>query len=153
MANQLDRWVSSRALNPFRTISQMQEPFDRLFNEFLNLRAPNGEQDLISAPDCEITDEGSSYLVKADLPGVTKDQVRVEADRDQLTIHAERKEEKKTDTKKKFLSEMYYGSYMRRFTLPGPIDEKKIEAKFENGVLSITVPKTELLKAKQIPIH
>ena len=68
-------------------------------------------------------------------------------------IRAERKEEKKSESKKKYLSEMYYGSYARSFTLPGPVDEKKVEAKFENGVLTVTVPKTESLKAKQIPVN
>jgi HSP20 family protein len=88
-----------------------------------------------------------------DLPGVSKEQVKVETDKDQLTVRAERKEEKKSETKKKYLTEMYYGSYVRSFTLPSPVDEKKVDAKFENGVLTITIPKTEASKAKQIPVQ
>jgi len=84
---------------------------------------------------------------------VFKDQVKVEVNNDQLTVHAERKDEKQSENNKKYLSEVYYGSYTRSFTLPTAMDEKKIDAKFENGILTITVLKTEALKAKQIPVQ
>ena len=153
MSNALERWFDNRSLNPFRDFTQVQESFDRLFNEFMNLKRTNGPQGMSFSPSCEIAEENNNYILKFDLPGVVKDQVKVEVDKDQLTIQAERKEEKKSETKRKYLSEMYYGSYTRSFTLPGPVDEKKVDAKFENGVLTITVPKTESLKAKQIPVH
>jgi HSP20 family protein len=153
MSNAIERWFDNKSLSPFHDLSQVQESFDRLFNEFMNVKKTNGLQSLSFSPSCEVTEEDNKYVLKFDLPGVTKDQVKVEADKDQLTIRAERKEEKKSETKKKYLSEMYYGSYTRSFTLPGPVDEKKVDAKFENGVLTVTVPKTEYLKAKQIPVH
>jgi HSP20 family protein len=153
MSNALERWFDNKSLSRFRDFSQVQESFDRLFNEFMNVKKTNGMQSLSFSPSCEIAEEDNNYILKFDLPGVTKDQVKVEADKDQLTIRAERKEEKKSESKKKYLSEMYYGSYTRSFTLPGPVDEKKVDAKFENGVLTVTVPKTESLKAKQIPVH
>ncbi|GIL18070.1 MAG: molecular chaperone [Oligoflexia bacterium] len=153
MSTALERWFDNKRLSPFRDFSDVQESFDRLFNEFMNLKKTSGISDFSFSPSCEIAEEGNNYVMKFDLPGVTKDQVKVEAENDQITIRAERKEEKKTDSKKKYLSELYYGSYVRSFTLPGPVDEKKVDAKFENGVLTVTIPKTEALKAKQIPIH
>lgn len=154
MHNALEKWFDKKQqLSPFRDFSQIQESFDRLFNEFTNWKKTNGMQGFDFSPSCDIAEEGNSYVLTFDLPGVTKDQVKVEADNDQLTIRAERKEEKKTESKKKYLSEVHYGSYARTFTLPGPIDEKKIDAKFENGVLTVTVPKTESTKTKQIPVH
>lgn len=154
MPNALEKWFDRRQqLSPFRDFSQIQESFDQLFNEFANLKKTNGMQELGFSPSCEIAEEGNNYVLTFDMPGVKKDQVKVEADNDQLTVRAERKEEKKTESKKKHLSEVYYGSYTRTFTLPGPIDEKKIDAKFENGVLTVTVPKTESTKTKQIPVH
>jgi HSP20 family protein len=74
-------------------------------------------------------------------------------DGDRLTIRAERKEEKEENTKKRHLSEIAYGSYLRSFTLPQAIDANKIEAKFDDGVLTVTVPKGQANKAKQISIH
>ena len=153
MSNALERWFDSKSLSPFHDFSQVQESFDRLFNEFMNLKKTNGVQSLAFSPSCEVAEEENQYVLKFDLPGVTKDQVKVEADKDQLTIRAERKEEKKSENRKKYLSEMYYGSYSRSFTLPWSVDEKKVDAKFENGVLTVTVPKLESIKAKQIPVQ
>ncbi|MGE0632946.1 MAG: Hsp20/alpha crystallin family protein [Pseudobdellovibrionaceae bacterium] len=153
MSNALEKWFDNRRTSSFRDLSPLHESFDRLFKEFMDLKKINGSRDLEFSPTCEVAEEGNNYVLKFDLPGVSKDQVVVEVDNDQLTVRAERKEEKKTETKKKYLSETYYGSYVRSFTLPGPMDEKKVDAKFENGVLTITVPKTESFKAKQIPVH
>ena len=149
----MERYFGNKTLNPFRSFLQAQDPFDRYFSDFFNANMKSIAEDRATAPSCDIADEGNNYLLKVDLPGVTKDQIKVEATKDQLSIHAELREEKKTDSKKKFLSEVYYGSYDRTFNLPGAIDDKKIEAKFENGVLTVTVPKTEALKGKLIPVH
>lgn len=153
MSNAIERWLENKKLTPFRDFSQMQESFDRLFNEVMNLRRSNGLQDYNFAPSCEVFEEGSNYILKFDLPGVTKEQIKVEAEKDYLTVRAERKEEKKREDKKKFLSEIYYGSYSRTFNLPGITDDKMIDAKFENGVLTVIVPKSDTQKVKQIPIH
>lgn len=153
MSNTLEKWFDNKRMSSFRDLSPLQESFDRLFKEFMDLRKVNGPRDFEFSPTCEVVEEGDNYVLKFDLPGVPKDQVTVEVDKDQLTVRAERKEEKKTDSKKKHLSEVYYGSYTRSFTLPGQVDEKKVDAKFENGVLTVTVAKTASLKAKQIPVH
>lgn len=154
MSNAIEKWFDNKRLSTFRELSPLEESFDRLFNEFMSLKKINGFRNELSfSPSCEVAEEGNNYIMKFDLPGVPKEQVRVEVDKDQLTIHAERKEEKKSETKKKYLSEMYYGSYTRSFNLPGVVDDKKIDAKFENGVLTIIIPKTESTKVKQIPVH
>jgi HSP20 family protein len=154
MANAIERWFDRRQqLAPFRDLSQIQESFDRLFNEFMNLRRTDGLQEIGFSPSCEIAEEANRYVLLFDLPGVKKDHVKVEVDNDQITVQAERMDERKSDSKKTFLSEVYYGSFARTFTLPMPIDEKKIDAKFENGVLTIMVPKSEGTKTKQIPVH
>lgn len=153
MSNALELWLENKSLNPFRELSPFDDSFDRLFKEMLALKKKNGLKDFAFSPSCEVAEDGNNYVMKFDLPGVPKDQVKVEIDKDQITVTAERKEEKKQESKKKFLSEVYYGSYTRSFTLPGPVDEKKVEAKFDNGVLTVTVPKTEVTKSKQIPVH
>jgi len=153
MANQLERWVGNKSLSPLRQFLQMRDPFESFFTDFANMNSRVAPLDMDFYPTSEVTEEGNHYLLKVDLPGIAKDHVKIEADKDRLMIRAERREEKKTDTKKKYLSEVYYVSYERTFTLPGPIDEKKIDARFENGVLTITVPKTEALQAKQIQIQ
>lgn len=153
MANLLERWMDNRSVSPFRDLTDVQVSFDRLFNEMMKQKHNNGSADFGFTPSCEISEEEGNYTLKFDLPGVKKEQVKVETDKNQLTVRAERKEEKKSESKKKYLNEVYYGSYVRSFTLPSPIDEKKIGAHFENGVLTITVPKGAEAAVKQIPIQ
>ena len=155
MANPIERWFDNKrlgSLSPFREFERTFEPMDRMLADFMKMR-PTTVEEFNFSPSCEISEVGSDYVLKVDLPGVAKDQVKVEVDQDQLTISAERREEKETETNKKYLSEVCYGSYTRSFTLPGTVDEKKIDAKFENGVLTVKVPKTASPKAKQISIH
>lgn len=153
MSNALERWFDNKRVSPFREFSKIEDTFDRFLNEMMAVKKTNGLEQFNFSPTCEVIEEENNYVLKFDLPGVTKEKVRVEVNKDQLTIHAERQEEKKRDDKRKHLSEVYYGTYTRSFTLPGPVDEKKVDAKFENGVLTVTVPKTEFLKAKQIPVQ
>ncbi|MDG0818153.1 Hsp20/alpha crystallin family protein [Bdellovibrio svalbardensis] len=152
MANIPDLFRSNRFASPFREIARMQQDMDRIMNELVGTSEKSLSQFSFS-PTCEVSEQENSYQMKFDLPGVKKEQVKVEVDGSQLTIRAERKEEKEEKTKKKHLSEISYGEYVRSFTLPQPIDEKKVDAKFEDGVLLVTVPKTEASKARQISIH
>ncbi|QLY26404.1 Hsp20/alpha crystallin family protein [Bdellovibrio sp. KM01] len=151
MASNLQKWFENRS--PFRGLSNMEDPFDRLMNELMNMKRNGGLGSFEFSPSCDLAEEENQYIATFDLPGVNKDQVKVEVDNNQITVSAERKEEKKKDTKRTHLSEIHYGSYQRSFTIPGTIDEKKIDAKFENGVLTLIVPKTESSKLKQIPVH
>lgn len=153
MANIPDLWKSNRSLNPFREITRIQEDMDRFVKELMGTTGERSLEKFDFAPSCEVSEQDNSYSMKFDLPGIKKDQVKVEVDGDRLTIRAERKEEKEEKNKKRYLSEISYGSYVRSFTLPQAIDEKKVDAKFEDGVLLITVPKAEATKAKQISIH
>jgi len=149
--SKLQRWIENKTTNPFREIAKAEEAFDRFLDE-ISSRKTNGSLTHFS-PTCDIEEEGNRYLLKFDLPGVKKEQVKVEVDGDRLTVTAERRDEKKSETSKKYLSEVSYGSYSRTFTLPGLVEEKSIDAKFENGVLTVSVPKTEPAKAKQIPVQ
>lgn len=151
MSKSLQRWFETKTSNPFREIAKAEEAFERILDEMSgNRRGSSGSE---FSPSCDIEEDGNRYLMKFDLPGVKRDQVKVEVDGDRLTVRAERREEKKSETKKKYLSEVSYGSYERTFTLPAPVEEKSVDAKFEDGVLTISVPKTEVQKAKQIPVH
>jgi HSP20 family protein len=136
---------------PFRMLTRLQDDFDRLFQELSVAEPRLLKADL--ACSCEVSEDKSSYTMKFDMPGIKKEDLKIEVDGNVLTVSAERKEEKKSDSKKSHYSEISYGSYMRSFTLPSPLDEKKVDAKFENGVLTLAIPKSEASKAKQIEVH
>ena len=152
VTNPLELWRGARR-NPFRDLTRMETAFDRMFDNFPEVTARTGENRFTFAPSCEVSEENNHYTLKFDLPGIPKDQVKIELADNRLTVSAERKEETRKDTKKVHLEELSYGSYMRTFTLPSAVDEKKVDAKYDNGVLTITIPKMESAKAKQIEVH
>ena len=141
--------MSYRGYSPLREFSRMQSAMDHLFDDYY---APASRSSSLAsyAPKCEVTEDKSNYYVKFDLPGMPKDQIKIDLQDGQLTVSGERKEEKR-DEKKKY-TEMSYGSFLRSFTLPTPVDSEKVQASYDNGVLSITVAKAENSKARQITI-
>lgn len=149
MKNPIEQW---RSHSPLR---EMQKQIDRLFEEFPHFPAPTSEFGLSGAvnPRCDMTEDANNYFLKFEMPGIPKDQIKVEVNNNVLVVSAERKEEKKKEDERKYYSEFSYGSYYRSMALPTLVDDKKIEASFENGVLSLKLPKTEGTKAKQIPVH
>lgn len=150
MSRATNRLIENKQLFPFRELLQSEDTFERLVNDLMTFQKPKAIRADWFTPSCEISEDKANYLLKFDLPGVPKDKVKVKITDDQLTVHAERQEEK--NDAKKCISEISYGSYTRSFSLPGPVDEKMVNAKFDNGVLSLTIPKTEPVKAKEITI-
>jgi len=133
------------------------EEIDRLFDEFRRrpfsifgslmprLRA---EAEVIS-PAVDIYEEGDHLVVKAELPGINKEDIDVKITDDYITISGEKKQEEKVEQKDYYRYERSYGSFSRTFTLPVDVDIDKAQAKFENGVLEIKIPKTEEAKTKE----
>lgn len=146
MSKELTKTPNRTFFNPFRELSIMDNSFDRFFNELAAFRKSSNIESWFS-PSCDIVDDKTKYVLKFDMPGVDKKDVKVELNEHQLTVSAERRSETETDEKNKYLSEIRYGSYTRSFSLPEQVDEKKIEAKLDNGVLTLKVPKTEITKS------
>jgi len=88
----------------------------------------------------------------ADIPGVDPNKIEVSAANGMLIIKGEREEEKKEEKKDYKRVERFWGSFYRQFDLPANVDTDKIEAKSKNGVLELTIPKTEVLQPKKIPV-
>jgi len=107
------------------------------------------------APQVETTRRGDRFVVRADLPGINKDDVHVEVDNDVLTISGERRNEQKEERDGFFRSERSYGSFFRAIPLPDGVSANECEARFSDGVLEISLaaPKLEGRKAKKIEIR
>jgi HSP20 family protein len=157
----IEKGNGGKKMNPitlFRSsrhpLAQWQKDFDRFFEEAgWPVSKTSATSPTVFEPSCEVTEDKSNYFFKFDLPGMNKDQVKIEIHENQLTVSGERREEKKEDNKKYHFSEFSYGSFLRTFTLPANIDAEKVEAKFDNGVLAVTVGKTEMSKSRQINIR
>ena len=104
------------------------------------------------APSVDIIEDDKEWLVKADLPEVNKEDVKVTVENGVLTITGERKFEKEEKNKKYHRVEREYGTFLRSFTLPDAADGDKVAAEFKNGVLQVHLPKNEKAKPKAVDV-
>ena len=138
-------------LEPFRGISTLQDQFNRLFNE--SFRNPGEESSMTTwAPAVDIYETPNELVVKADLPDVNEKDIDVRVENNLLTIRGERKFEKSV-TEENFLRvERTYGAFSRSFSLPNTLNADAIGAEYKNGVLTITLPKREESKPRQVKV-
>lgn len=105
------------------------------------------------SPLVDVIDKKDNILVKAELPGVDKKDVKISLSENTLTIRGERKEEKEIKKEDYYCCERAFGAYSRTIALPAEVDKTKAKATFKNGVLEITLPKIEEIKPKEIEIQ
>ena len=145
--NALTKW------NPFRELEDIQNRLSSLFGR-TPLRGLGEEAMTVSewTPLVDIAEDDKEYLIKAELPEVKKEDVKVTVENDVLTITGERKFEKEEKNKKYHRVERAYGSFMRSFTLPQGAAGDKINAEFKDGVLKVHLPKSAEAKPKPIDV-
>ena len=140
--------------NPTRDLMQMREEMDRLFGQFL--RRGEGEEATwgqgMWAPPVDIYETDDAFMLKAELPGFTKEDVSIEIHENRLIIRGERKREIEAKEDQYHRLERAYGRFERAFWLPTTVDAEHIQASFKNGILEMRLPKSERAKPKQIPI-
>jgi len=148
-------------LSPFSMMRRMAEDMDRLFENFGLSRSSVGLQSLASnieqtiwAPQVETFRRGDNLVIRADLPGLKKEDVKVEIDDGVLAISGERREEREEARDDYFQSERSYGQFYRVIPLPEGVNENQSEASFRDGVLEVTIPapKQEERKARKIAV-
>jgi HSP20 family protein len=103
-------------------------------------------------PTVDISETDGEYQIRAEIPDVKKEDVKVTVEDGVLTIQGERKQEKEEKGKRYHRIERSYGSFVRSFSLPDVIDEEKVKAEFKDGVLSLHLPKSEKAKPKAIEV-
>jgi HSP20 family protein len=119
-------------------------------------RAGHGDKEAMTltewAPSVDIVEDDKEWLVKADLPEVKKEDVKVTVEHGVLTITGERKLEKEEKDKKYHRMERSYGSFLRSFTLPDAADATKVNAEFKDGLLKVHLPKSEKAQPKAVEV-
>jgi HSP20 family protein len=146
--------------DPFREMEQTANVFNRLFDRpFMTRPFPplkgETEEALVGidwAPLVDIEETDKEFLVKAELPEVKKEDVKVALEEGVLTIQGERKMMKEEKDRKVHRVERSYGKFLRSFTVPRDVDEKKVMAEFKDGVLMVHVPKAEVAKPRLIEV-
>jgi HSP20 family protein len=137
---------------PFRGASTLQDQINRLFGD--GFEHPGEESNLTSwAPAVDIFETEHELVVKADLPDIDPKDLDIRVENNILSIRGERKFEKKVSEDKYLRVERAYGSFSRSFSLANTVNSEAIKADYQNGVLTLTVPKREEAKPKQIKVN
>ena len=133
-------------------LNRLRREIDRLFEEPFSFLAPSTSFFEGWTPAVDIYEDNDKYVVKVELPGIKNEDIDVSLDDNTLTISGERKQEEEKKEGDTYRSERYFGRFQRSVTLPARVDANNIEAIYKDGVLTITVPKTEEAKPKQIEV-
>lgn len=137
-----------RTRKPFEGLNRWCDDFDRWFDDDVFTT----RFDRTWMPAVDIEEKNGSYIVKADLPGLKKDDIHIELHDGLLTLRGERKEEHEDKKGKRYRVERIYGSFERTFSVPEGTTEKDIHAKYHDGVLELNIPTAKLEKPKSVPI-
>jgi len=144
----LTRW------DPFRELEDLSKGLNQWFGQPLMRRVTeeNGSSFADWAPALDVEETDKEYLVRADLPAIRKEDVKVGIDHGMLTLEGERRHEKEEKGRKFHRVERAYGRFMRRLELPMDVDEKKVAAEFRDGVLNVHLPKAPDAKPHSIDV-
>ena len=139
---------------PLRELSSLQNEMNRLFNTAFDAPATPGNGAAMRrwVPAMDLLETADHFVLRADLPGLTQDDVKIELEDSTLTVSGERKSEHEDKQEGYYRVERAFGGFSRSLTLPKGIDADAVTASFENGVLEIRVPKPEERKPRRISI-
>ena len=124
----------------------LRDPFFRVFDDWFSHTPASGV-------DVDIMENEGGYTLSAELPGVDKKDLKVTVENDTLTLEAEKHDGSESKKDGHYHSERRYGKFSRSFKLNGQIDTEKIDARYKNGVLSLTLPKREEVKPRQLDVQ
>ncbi|MEW6109551.1 MAG: Hsp20/alpha crystallin family protein [Nitrospirota bacterium] len=151
-SKELTKSEPARALSPFEEMERRFEEFFRRPFSLLGpswwprLRMPEMEE---FTPSVDIFEEGDEVVVKAEIPGMKKEEIEVNLTDNTVTISGEKKKEEKVEKKGYYRLERSFGSFKRTFQMPTEVQTDKAKAKFKDGVLEVRAPKTEEAKKKE----
>ena len=141
--------------DPFRDVMTLQDRMNRLFDQSLSKTRADDEEGLATStwlPAVDIFETADNIVMKAELPGVSRENIDIQVRDNTLTLKGERKFEREVKDENYLRIERSYGAFQRAFSLPTVIQQDKIKAVSKDGVLEVTLPKAELAKPKQVKI-
>lgn len=139
------------SFDPFGSFSPFGMSFGRMLDDFWGRRGP-AELDRLIAPVLDLREDAGSFTISTELPGIKKDDVKIQFEDGVLTISGEKKEETETKDSSFHRKERRYGAFHRAITLPSGADVDAAEAQFKDGVLEVRIPKLETAKPKTVKV-
>jgi HSP20 family protein len=143
--------TTRRALEPYTGLRRLNSVLDEAFSAW-PFQGENGAITSSWSPAVDVFEDKDSVKIVAELPGVKSDDVKLSIENNVLTIHGEKRQETEDKTERVHRYERSYGAFERAFALPNSIDADRIEAGYENGILTVTVPKAEKARPREIPV-
>jgi HSP20 family protein len=139
---------------PLREFTTLQNEMNRLFNTVFDSPTPGGNGNTLRRwmPAMDLVESGDHFVLRADLPGLDQEDVKIELDDSTLTISGERKAEHEEKEEGYYRLERAFGSFSRTLQLPKGIDPEAVNASFDRGVLEVRIPKPEQRKPRRIEI-
>ena len=137
--------------DPFRELEAMSSRLNRLFDRSI-VRADEADGFAAWVPAMDVEETDTEYRIKADLPEVAKNDVKVAIEDGVLTIEGERKQEKEEKGKKYHRVERMYGRFVRRLSVPSDVAQGDVAADFKDGVLNVRLPKSPVAKSRAIDV-
>ncbi len=137
---------------PFTHLNRIRSEINRIFEDPFSLTTPSTSFYEGWEPTLDVFEDKDRVIVKAELPGMRKEDIAVSLDNNTLTISGERKHEEEKTDKETYRSERYFGRFQRSITLSHPVEAKGIQASYKDGVLSVSLPKSEDAKPKHIEV-
>lgn len=140
-----------RRRDPVSDVFDMQEQMNRLFSEFFGERQ-SGLADGVWTPPVDVSETESAIVVRAELPGMSRDDIELSLQDHVLTLKGEKAQESKEDNENFHRAECCFGSFSRSFSLSATVKQEDIQARFKDGILEITLPKAEETTPQKISI-
>ncbi|WP_455387902.1 Hsp20/alpha crystallin family protein [Petrachloros mirabilis] len=147
----LTRWEPLSRWSPMKELEEMEKRLSTIFGKSPSATSGDKKEAIAVAewsPLVDITEDEKEYVVKAEIPEMKKEDIKLNVADDVLSITGERKYEKEEKGKKYHRVERAYGSFMRSFTLPEDADSSKVSAEYKDGLLKVHIPKSEKAKPK-----
>jgi len=150
----LTRWEPTTRWNPFKELEEMEKRLSSFFGRTPVSTGDKKEAITVAewSPLVDISEDEKEYVIKAEVPEMKKEEIKINVQDDVLAISGERKYEKEEKSKKYHRVERAYGSFMRSFVLPEDADGSKVNAEYKDGVLKVHLPKSEKAKPKAIEV-
>src|SRR5918992_2597106 len=148
-----DQTMAIMRWEPLRELGTLQNEMNRLFNPVCDTPLPgNGQTMRRWMPAMDLVESGDHFVLRADLPGMGEEDVKIEVEEGTLTISGERKAEHESNEEGFYRVERAFGQFSRSLTLPQGVDPEAVSAHFDRGVLEVRIPKPEERKPRRIEI-
>lgn len=143
-----------RGISRLKDLLDMRSELDEMFEDFFNWGKSGEELSTMKwSPSVDISENDESIVINAEIPGMNKEDINVSVKNDTLTIKGEKKKEREEEDENYHVVERSYGRFQRSFTLPDNVKSDEINANYKDGVLNITIPKTEEATSKEVKVN